>query len=247
MLPLEHLSASSISLFLRCPRQWQEVYIRGIRGSSSSSLVIGSAVHLGLSRLLLGQEVGNFFEESMQSALQENEEVIWKDKPEAAKKWAEKMLWNYYEKVGKFLDVVSTEQEILVEIPGVDIPLLGYVDIETSRGIIDVKTTGYVSRKPELNPEWKLQMNIYQIKYPQPGEFHVVTRNSTNPVVVPDSIAHPFYVGTPSKDFLAFVAKIYKEMVFNYEQYGDKEDWRGNVTHPWAGKYCPLGAECCQR
>lgn len=247
MLPLEHLSASSISLFLRCPRQWQEVYIRGIRGSSSSSLVIGSAVHLGLSRILKGEEPGHFFEEAMVAADEENGEIIWKDSPGASKTWAEKMLYQYYEKVGKYLDVVSTEQEILVEIPGIDIPLLGYVDIETSRGIIDVKTTGYVSRKPELNPEWKLQMHIYQLEYPDPGEFHVVTRSSTNPVVVPDSPSHPFYIASPGKDYLDFVKKVYKEMVFFYEEFGEKENWRGNVTHPWAGKYCPLGAECCQR
>src|SRR6476646_2885447 len=228
-LPLEHLSASSISLFLRFPRQWQEVYIRGIRGASSSSLVIGSAVHLGLSRILKGEDPGNFFEESMASALEENEEIIWKDKPSAAKIWAEKMLDQYYTKVGRYLDVTDTEREILLDIPGVDIPLLGYVDIETPRGVIDVKTTGYVARKPELNPEWKLQMHVYQLKYPQAGEFHVVTRSSTNPVVVPDSPSHPFYIAPAGKDYLKFIQKVYKEMVFFYEEFGEEEDWRGNV------------------
>src|SRR6266576_737638 len=226
MLPLEHLSASSISLFLRCPRQWQEAYIRGVRGSSSSSLVIGSAVHLGLSRILKGEEPGNFFDEAHLRAIDESgDNIIWKDTPQSSKKWAEKMLYVYYERVGKYLDVKDTEVEMLFEIPGADIPLLGYIDIETNRGMIDVKTTGYVNRKPTLQNSWKLQMNIYQLQDPFPGEFHVITRSSTVPVVVPDSPEHPFYVETPNtSEILTYVGQIYSVMQHYYEKWGEETD-----------------------
>lgn len=244
-LPLDHLSATSISLFLRCPRQFQEVYIRGNRElGSSSAMVIGSAVHLALSRLLKGEPLGNYFDDALAA---ETAGVTWKDKESAARKIAEKMILNYYHKVARNLNVLATEQELLLEIPGVDIPLLGYVDILTDRGVIDVKTTGYVSRKPELQKSWKLQMNIYQIKHPLPGEFHVLTRNSTNPVVVPDSTLHPFYVPKPSKDLGVTIARTYRGMSAFYEEFGVEEDWPGNITHEWAGKYCPLGGKgCCQ-
>lgn len=209
-------------------------------------MIIGSAVHLGLSRLLKGEDPGNFFEESL---LDNGEpiEVIWKDKPEAAKTWATKMLYQYYESVGKHLDVISTEQELLIEIPGVDIPLLGYVDIETTRGIIDVKTTGYFSRKPELNPEWKLQMNIYQLRYPNDGEFHILTRSKTAPIVVPSSTSDPLFVGVPRSGLTDYLRKIYSVMGFYYETFGEEIAWPGNLTHPWAAKYCPLGNLCCQK
>lgn len=244
-LPLDHLSASSISLFLRCPRQFQEVYIRGVRDLDvSSSLVIGSAVHLGLSRLLKSESLGNYFDDSI---VEYEGRIIWKDKESAARKIADKMLLTYYHRVGRVLNVIDTEQELLLDIPGIDIPLLGYVDILTDRGVIDVKTTGYVSRKPELQKAWKLQMNIYQLKHPLPGEFHVLTRSSTNPIVVPDSSAHPFYVPTPNKDFETSLSKIYKIMCSYYESFGEEVDWPGNITHEWAAKYCPLkGAGCCQ-
>jgi hypothetical protein len=206
-------------------------------------MVIGSAVHLGLSRILKGEDPGNFFEE----VVKEEPEVIWKDTPAASKTWAEKMLYEYYERVGKTLNVVATETEILLEVPGVDIPLLGYVDIETSHGIIDVKTTGYFRRAPELNPEWKLQMNIYQMEYPDPGEFHILTRSKTQPVVIPSSKSDPLYVEPPTlTSTMEFVTKVWKEMSWFYETFGKEEEWRGNRTHPWAGKYCPV-KNCCQK
>lgn len=247
-LPLDHLSATSISLFLRCPRQFQEVYIRGVRdGDISSSLVIGSAVHLALSRLLKGLPLGNYFDDALGEHLATGAGVIWKDKESASRKIADRMVVNYFHAVGRSLEVVDTEQELLLEIPGVDIPILGYVDILTNRGVIDVKTTGYVSRKPELQKSWKLQMNIYQLQHPKPGEFHVLTRSTTNPVVVPNSTVHPFYVPTPKKDLEVTLRAIYRAMSAYYSEFGEEEDWPGNLTHEWAGKYCPLkGAGCCQ-
>lgn len=244
-LPLDHLSASSISLFLRCPRQFQENYIRGAKdGPVSSAVVIGRAVHLGLSRLLKEEPIDGYFDDALRESINP---VIWKDKESACRKIADKMLLTYYHRVGRSLNVLETEQELLLDLPGVDIPLLGYVDILTDRGVIDVKTTGYVSRQPELQNSWKLQMNIYQLKHPKPGEFHVLTRSSTNPIVVPDTPGHPFYVNPPRDSFADNLRKIYKVMVAYYEQFGDTEDWPGNITHEWAAKYCPLkGLGCCQ-
>lgn len=245
MLPLEHLSATSISLFLRCPRQFQETYIRGRTDLSvSSAMVIGSAVHLALARTLKAEPLGAYFDDVLAG---ESSEIIWKDKESAARKIAQTMFVNYYHKVGRYLNVLDTEQELLLEIPGVDIPLLGYVDIITDRGVIDVKTTGYVSRKPELQKSWKLQMNIYQLKYPYPGEFHVLTRNAREPVVVPDSSLHPFYVAPPKMDFEATIRNTYRAINVFYNEFGVEEDWPGNITHEWAAKYCPLGGKCCQR
>lgn len=248
MLPIEHLSASSISTFLRCPRQFQEHYIRKTKGPSNSSLVIGSAVHLGLSRVLKDEPPGNFFEEVVTEHNLKSDGIIWKDTQSSSKMWAEKMLSQYYEQVGKYLDVLETEKEMLIDIPGIDIPLLGYIDIKTPRGVIDVKTTGYVSRTPQLNIEWKLQMNIYQVEDPKPGEFHILTRNKAQPIVVPDSPEHPFYVPLPDNfDVMLYAAQIYSVMEHYYETFGEDQNWPGNLTHPWAARYCPLGSLCCQK
>src|SRR4051794_28543056 len=109
-LTLDHLSATSISLFLRCPRQFQEVYIRGVRDLSvGSSLVIGSAVHLALSRILKGDPLGNYFDEAI---AEHPGGIIWKDKESTSRAIAERMLLTYYHAVGRQLNVIDTEQEL---------------------------------------------------------------------------------------------------------------------------------------
>src|SRR6476659_1930268 len=111
-LPLEHLSASSISMFLRCPRQFQEAYIRGLKGPSISFLLIGTAVHLGLFKALKGEDIGLPFEESVAEHEHKSVDIQWKDKPETSKRIAEKMIFDYYNSVGRYLDVKETEKEI---------------------------------------------------------------------------------------------------------------------------------------
>lgn len=46
---IDHLSHSSVSTFLRCPRQWAYAYVEGLRRKPSVALLKGSAVDTGLS------------------------------------------------------------------------------------------------------------------------------------------------------------------------------------------------------
>lgn len=219
-----------------------------MKSPSNSSLVIGSAVHLAISRELKGESRGNYFAEAKKDHEEKSGSIEWKESEDTARKHAAKHVDNYMNGIGRHLDVISTEQEILLEIPGVDIPILGYVDVETAnRGIVDLKSTKYFRRQPELNPEWKLQMNIYQIEYPESGEFHILTRSRDFPVVTPTSRDDPLYVPAPDpQKTLAFVAQEYSVMEHYYEEWGADVDWPGNRTHPWAARYCTI-EQCCQK
>jgi hypothetical protein len=243
--PVEHLSASSITRFVRCPRQWQDYYVLGNKGTSNSHLVIGLAAHLALSRLLKGEEAANYWLETVE----EQGDINWAPlTPEKAHGIAIKHVYDYYETVGKYLMVEETEAEISFEVPGVPIPVVGKVDVVCPDRGIDVKTTAYMnSARVQVNREWVLQGEIYQIAYPKPFEFHVVTRAKENPLVLPSGPSHPLYV--PLKNpFITknFVRQVYEEILFFYETYGADEPWRGNITHPWADKYCSA-PNCCRR
>lgn len=242
--PVEHLSASSLTKFIRCPRQWQDSYLFGNKGPSSSALLIGSATHLMLSKSLKGEDPSGSWEEVMTEL--DGTPVIWKEGPDVCRQIAEAHAYHYFEKVGKYLTVLETEKEILIDIPDVPIPVLGYVDIETPDRIIDLKTTGYFNRKVALNPEWKLQANVYQLAHAKPAEFHVLTRSKTDPLVLPDSIGHDLHVSPPDRALTeSFVRDVFKVIAFYLDEFGENP-WPGNVTHPWSGKYC-LVSDCCQR
>lgn len=249
-LPVDHLSASSVTTFLRCPRQWQDKYIMGNRGPSNSALVLGSYVHLLISKALTGQAFDSSadFNRVVREACEKGTgEIVWKDKAESIQTLGQSMFYEYYETVGKHLNVESTETEIGIDF-GADIPLIGFVDIVCPDRIIDVKTTGYFSpRQVRLNPEWRLQAQIYQMHQQTPAEFHVITRAKTNPIAVPSSPSDALYVPVRDADSTKrYISQVYSLMNHCYDQWGD-DPWPGGETHEWALKFCPLkGRGCCQ-
>jgi hypothetical protein len=235
-----HLSASSIALHMRCPRQWQLAYVFAERGEKSDALRLGSAVHTILEIALKGDDPRTW-----ESLYRERESELLNS---TIAREAEVMAYHYYETIGKHLPVVATEREILVSVPGVEIPVLGYIDIETIDRNIDIKTTRYFSRKGvRPNKEWRFQQGIYQLASPKPSEVHVITRAKSDPVVVPDSNSHPLHFGiVNAAQVVTTVQDEWNRMKYHWETYGENP-WPGNPMHEWASKYCSLAASgtCC--
>ena len=241
--PVEHLSASSINMFLRCPRQWQQHYVLGLDdGPVGEPLIRGSAVHLALSRLLVGKDPGDFFGDVM---AEEAREIVITDM-DKLRNQVEADIYHYYETVGKYLDVVSTENEIVLDV-GLPIPVVGYVDIVCKDRIIDIKTTNYLSRNVKLNPEWRTQAHVYQLAHPHPAEFHVLTRSKTDPLILPGSPSDKLYISpTDPAKTRASIIDTYNQIALLMESYGEDTPWPGNPNHEWANKYCPV-PDCCGR
>lgn len=243
--PVEHLSASSLTRFMRCPRQWQDYYVYGNKGAGSSATVLGNAVHLGMSRVLKGEDPGSFWLDTYK----EHEDADYsRMAPHVCAEWAVKLLYHYYETIGKHLNVLDTEIEIAIEVPGVDIPVIGFIDFETDDRNVDLKTTGYFSPKQvRLNPEWRFQQHVYQLHNSKPSEIHVLTRSKTEPVLVPNSTQHMLYIHPPAPEGTQRqIKQVYDMIRYCWENYGDGP-WPGNPIHEWSGKYCNLkGQGCCQ-
>lgn len=222
---------------MRCPRQWQRSYVLGEKGEKSDALVIGSGAHLLLSHALKGE---SWPEDWWEQACEGFEPAA------DSRGIAEAHAYHYYETIGKHLPVVDTEVEFLVEVPGVELPLLGFIDIETETTLIDIKTTRYFSRKNvRPNKEWRLQQGIYQLVVSKPSEVHVLTRSKSDPVVVPDSRSHPLHFGIiDAQKVQQTIQYEWQKMLFNWDRYGDEIPWPGNPMHEWAGKYCQV-ENCC--
>lgn len=234
-----HLSASSLALHMRCPRQWQQSYILGEKGEKSDALVLGLGVHLATSRLLLDQPVGDWWTDALEGYAPTDANLG---------ELAATMVYHYWETIGKHIQpqVVAAEHEFYVDVPGVDLPILGYVDIETTSTLIDLKTTRYMNaNRVRVNKEWRFQQGIYQLEIPKPSEVHVITRAKTNSIVIPDSTSHPLHFGRiDAQKIQQMIQYEWQKIVFNYERYGDEIPWPGNAMHDWAGKYCNV-KECC--
>lgn len=238
-----HLSASSLSKHMRCPRAWQESYIYGNKGVTGGGAFIGLAFHAAMSRLNNGEELGDPWKDQ----LSQTEEVAWgRDNEEKSRLVFEKFLYHYWEQVGKHLSVQQAETEYFIDVEGVDIPVNAKIDAELSSRIIDYKTTAYFSRKGvRVNKEWKFQMGVYQLAVPKPAEMHVITRDKNDPIVIPTSTEHPLYFGHIDTDKIqTMIRDEWKRILFHWETYGTENLWPGNSAHEWAGKYCNVD-NCC--
>lgn len=240
---LEHVSPSSFALHMKCPRQWQDTYLFGRRGPTSGAMFLGTAVHEGVERRLHGQELGDFWEHAL---AKEDKQIEWgKDNPATLKRLAVSMIENYYDQVGRYLQVVDTEVQFLHKVEGVDLPFKGFIDLETHQILIDYKSTGYFNTKQvRVNKEWALAQRIYQLVRPKPSEIHVITRKAE--IVVPSTTSFK------ALHFGLFDAKVterilrdeWRLILYHLETYGEKP-WPGSRLHEYADKYCSL-PNCCQ-
>src|SRR3954454_6704097 len=144
MIPIDHLSASSLNKFMRCPAQWHHQYILGNREPSNSSLLIGSAVHSYLSEVFKGEnpDFDTVWLREIEEA-REDGPINWRVGEARSRDEALALAYRYWEGVGKYLRVLHAEREFELRIHGVDVPVIGFVDIETEESIIDVKTSAW--------------------------------------------------------------------------------------------------------
>jgi hypothetical protein len=245
--PVDHLSASSLTLWMRCPRSWQDKYVHGNRGPSSEALLLGGFVHAMLEGALKGEAPDAL--ETFATVAEEQGEIIFSRLDEAkVYNLGLKMVYDYYETIGKWLDIEDTEVEISLDVPGVPIPVVGRVDFTTPDRIVDIKTTGYFSPKQvRLNRDWLFQARVYQLYQPKAAEFHVITRAKEDSIRVPANISDPLYVHpSDPKATEAQIRQVYQQIKYAWETWGADEPWVGGETHEWAGKYCAV-ENCCQR
>jgi hypothetical protein len=242
-LNLTHVSPSSFALHMKCPRQWQDKYLFGNRGPTTGAMFLGTAVHLGVQRLLLGQDLGPYWEDAKET---QEGRIEWGSDGENKLYGLSKiMIQNYYQQVGKYLRVISTELEFLHDVPGIPVPFKGFIDLETADILVDYKSTGYFNTKQvRSNEEWKLAQRIYQLVRPKPSQIHVITRKGE--IVVPTATTFKaLNFGLFDRDQTERILRDeWRKIQFHLDTYGEKP-WPGKGLHEYADKYCPLGSACC--
>lgn len=154
-LPIEHLSYSSISLFLTCGKAWKYRYIDKVQAAPSPNLIIGSCVHDTVEKIIgdrsLGIEVGNIPKIAHQIITEqlEKEDAI-NNTPEAENIRNEVLRLVEAPLIKSGINPIRAkvdedgpmiERKVTLEIPEVDLPVIGYIDIILDDGTpADFKT-----------------------------------------------------------------------------------------------------------
>lgn len=168
---MNHLSYSSISTYHLCPRSWRYHYVDKVKTPTATSLAFGGAFHdtieAAISALAQGKASSTetawllqLWSEKWQAKIA-SEQVAWgEETPESLAALGARMLGNSLEVSGggpnrtetmpEFLSKIvpmmvesqpMIEQKISLSVPGVPVPIIGYIDIITADGVpADFKT-----------------------------------------------------------------------------------------------------------
>ncbi len=198
MASLDHLSYSSVSSYLLCPRSWRYHYIDKIEVPTAAALVFGSAFHDAVERYVgdkvipasTGPEA--FFAQAWRQQLERDQQIEWgTDKPDDLLADGERIL--KAPKIRELLDDLRqkvgpepvVEKRVELQVPGVPIPIIGYIDVITADGVPgDFKTSAYAWTQDKA--EGETQSLFYLAALNQAGievpgnlfRHYVFTKNS---------------------------------------------------------------------
>lgn len=162
MPDLDHLSYSSISSYLMCPRAWQYHYIDKVKTPRSAALVFGSVFHdviedhvrqstIHAARAETGLSLTEKWQTWWDVATAEGNEIDWgKDTAESLADQGVRILGD--PAIAAQIDAIEPlinsdgqpmiEQKVTLQVPGIPIPIIGYIDLITNDGVpCDFKTS----------------------------------------------------------------------------------------------------------
>lgn len=180
MIDIDHLSYSSISTYQMCPRSWRYHYLDKIQMPTSPALIFGSAFH-------------NTVEEHVKTAFatervpivdrwhrhwgeQLEQDICWgSDTPEDMAALGEKMFSDpdtiaLVDSLEPLVidDKPLIEQYVVLQVPGVPVPIIGYIDMIEVGGVpCDFKTSARSWNQDQANSE--MQPTFYLAALNQAG------------------------------------------------------------------------------
>ncbi len=153
-LPVDHLSVSSVNLFLRCPEKWRRRYIdQEYEGPVSSNMILGSAVgaaegHADQQVIDDGyrpsvDQVVDLFADEFEDRTG-REEIDWGErKPGEVKDTGVGAVKAYEKDIAPTFEPVSVERRFTLQLEGVEWGFIGYFDVEDADGRVrDRKVRG---------------------------------------------------------------------------------------------------------
>jgi len=251
MIELTHLSYSSISHYLNCGKSWQFKYQQQLPEKKSSNLIFGSAVHGAIRQHIQGgSDLRQSWRESWSKELALTPDIDWGTDNQTE-------LFNYGVHLFSNEDVLSMvknlkplningspcmELKVELNIPGVPVPVIGFVDMVQANGVaVDFKTSRTSWAQERADKEMQAtfyiaalnQMGMCQI--PEVFEYIVFVKNKTPKV-------QRFVTERKAGDIFRLfnlVGEVYRAM--------SKDVFLPNPSG-WscAAKYCSFWSECEQ-
>lgn len=169
---MNHLSASQLGMYMRCPMQWEWRYQKGIKTRPGVSLVVGSGTHTGIE-----YNLKHFLEKGVQAKYSDVQDVTAQDVRDRCDN--EDVEFQIDESRGDAVDsavalsslhytdvapslysgLTHVERSFSLELGGFPYSLDGFIDVQCGNKIRDTKTAGKAKRQDEADKS--VQLTLY--------------------------------------------------------------------------------------
>jgi len=258
VLPVDHLSASQIGMYQRCREQYRRRYVLGEKERPGAALVWGAADHYAHEQNWLQKieshqdipvaDVELAFAEGFDRAVERNggeSEVDWgQEKPADMKDAGVRLVNAYHTLVSPSVQPTAVEREFSLTVPGVPVPVVGRIDLETAGPGIERKTGKKAESRPK--PQWRLQGLIYQLEHGRSVDFHLSVKKKLPEVVTPETNQQMTLPYVPGMARMAesMIRHTAMSIAADYATFGPDEPWQGAITHDWACNFCGFYKTC---
>lgn len=182
---IDHLSFSSVARYLRCGKQWKYRYIDKLQEESGEALLFGKAWHDVIRfHLLNGGELNETWNLLHESRPMSDEMLFL-----GQKMLTSPDITQAIQGLSSSINLESLEMETELHIPGVSVPIVGFIDMIQNDGIpIDIKTSS--KKWSQEQADTSLQPTFYLAALEQlqmvklPAKFkYIVFTKTKNPAV----------------------------------------------------------------
>ncbi len=266
---LDHISANSLKMAVRCEEQWRQRYILNKLAPPSLAMLAGKADHAAIEKTMrtkidtgdhlgLG-EVRAAFLDSLEGEVEIyggiDELEIRGEETKAGRlraydterRQGQLLVGEYHGRVSPTIEPIAVEEEFSHRVKGLPVELIGRIDLIGDTGgerrIIDRKRSGRARSKPE--PEWVMQGEIYQLVSPYPHEWHQSISKGTARVLTASTHPDLLMQVAPAQRVERQISFLVAKLGWLYTTYGPDNPWPATgKLHPWACGYCGFRPDC---
>ena len=259
LLPRDHLSASSIGTFARCPEQFRRRYLLGLKERPGAALIWGAAddfAHttnftqkIDSHEDLSADDVKLAFAEGFDRSVERDGgagEVDWGEtKPGDLKDAGVRLVEVYHRSVSPKVQPLAVQRKFSYAIEGVPVPIIGYIDLEQAESLNEWKVVSRAEKQPK--PQWRTQGRLYQAATGKPLAWHLKARTKTPAVYTPET-APGLYLPFSAQAIAATeerIRGIVATLLHFLATYGPDEPWPSSAPgYGWACGFCAWRSDC---
>ena len=194
---IDHISHSQLSMWHRCPRQWEFRYVKGLKLPPSGPLVLGSCYHTTLEfnfkqkkstmHDISHADMQDTFSTAWSMKLSEETEVDWRDDhPGEIKDMGIKLVTVYRNDISPSIQPMQVEQHYTSSIAGVTFVLILDL-IDATDTVIDHKTAGKSYNQADVDKDIQATAVAFVLKRPILFQNHVALKLKSPRIQIVDT------------------------------------------------------------